>query len=102
MAKRPSLAEKMRQVATDDTPPVNVMPETTVSPPPAPADERPARTSGYQASTRAGKKKVTAPLNPAAHKQFKQLGLNQDKKNEGLLIEAINDLFKKYGMQPIA
>jgi hypothetical protein len=45
---------------------------------------------------------VTASLDPAAHKQLRQLGLDRDMTTEALLIEAINDLFKKYAKRPIA
>jgi hypothetical protein len=57
---------------------------------------------GFYAATRAGKKKITAAVDPAAHVQFRQLALELDKKGEAILIEAINDLFRKYGKPPIA
>ena len=50
----------------------------------------------------AGKKKITAAVGPNIHLQFRQLGLEAGKTNETLLIEAINDLFIKYGKPPIA
>ena len=49
-----------------------------------------------------GKRKSPASLDPAAHKQLRQLGLDRDMTTEALLIEAINDLFKKYAKRPIA
>jgi hypothetical protein len=101
MAKRPSLAERMREVATPDTPPSDE-PQATTANPPAPSEKRIARASGFYAATRAGKKKVTAALDPAAHKQLRQLGLDRDMTTEALLIEAINDLFTKYAKRPIA
>jgi hypothetical protein len=101
MAKRPSLAERMREVATPDAPPSDTSPSTTVHQPES-SEQRPARASGFYAATRAGKKKVTASLDPAAHKQLRQLGLDRDVTTEALLIEAINDLFKKYAKRPIA
>jgi hypothetical protein len=97
MPKRPSLAERMREVAAPDAPPGDE-PQTT----PADASKASAERSGYYAATRAGKKKVTASLDPAAHKQLRQLGLDRDRTTEALLIEAINDLFKKYAKRPIA
>jgi hypothetical protein len=97
MPKRPSLAERMREVATPDTPPGDD-PKTTTSSESQASDKR----SGFYAATRAGKKKVTASLDPAAHKQLRQLGLDRDMTTEALLIEAINDLFKKYSKPPIA
>jgi len=60
-----------------------------------PASEQ--RPSGFYAATRAGKKKVTAALDPAVHKRLKGLALEKDTTTEALLIEAINDLMSKYG-----
>jgi hypothetical protein len=97
MPKRPSLAERMREVATPDAPPSDE-PKTMTSSESQASDKR----SGFYAATRAGKKKVTASLDPAAHKQLRQLGLDRDMTTEALLIEAINDLFKKYAKRPIA
>ena len=101
MPKRPSLAERMREVATPDAPPSN-KPKTATSNQSQASEKRPTSASGFYAATRAGKKKVTASLDPAAHKQLRQLGLDRDMTTEALLIEAINDLFKKYAKQPIA
>jgi len=91
----------MREVATPDAPPGDE-PQTAASNESPASDKRPTRASGFYAATRAGKKKVTASLAPAAHKQLRQLGLDRDMTTEALLIEAINDLFKKYAKQPIA
>jgi len=44
---------------------------------------------------------VTAPLDPATHKRLRQLALDKDTTSEALLIEAISDLFIKYGKPPI-
>jgi len=101
MPKRPSLAERMREVAAPNAPPED-KPQSATSSEPHTSDQRPAPASGYYAATRAGKKKVTASLDPAAHKQLRQLGLDRDMTTEALLIEAINDLFKKYAKRPIA
>jgi hypothetical protein len=86
----------MREVATPDTPSDD--PKAATSRESQASEER----SGYYAATRAGKKKVTASLDPAAHKQLRQLGLDRDMTTEALLVEAINDLFKKYAKRPIA
>jgi antitoxin-like ribbon-helix-helix protein len=101
MAKRPSLAERMREVATPDALSSDA-PQATPSRQSESSEKPPARTSGFYAATRVGKKKVTASLDPAAHKQLRQLGLDRDMTTEALLIEAINDLFKKYAKRPIA
>jgi hypothetical protein len=118
MSKRPSLAESMRAavVAPDPepTPPPTKEPPTIVLPagaagvaPKAVPARRPAageeRPPGYYAATRAGKKKATAPLDKMAHRQLKSLALEREGGTvEKLLIEAINDLFRKYGKSPIA
>jgi hypothetical protein len=91
--KRPSLAESMRQAVRPEPeapPPTPVVPVST----PAPA-ARPA--AGFYAATRAGKKKVTAALDPAMHKQLKSLAVERDTTTEALLTEAIADLFAKHG-----
>ena len=98
--KRPSLAESMRQAAVGDVPaalpPTSAPPNrstdrTTVEPPAA-------RPAGFYASTRIGKKKVTATLDPSAHKRLKGLAVERDTTTEALLTEAINDLFAKYDL----
>jgi hypothetical protein len=100
--KRPSLAASMRAVAEapDLAPapvPVREAPKKIVAPGAA------ARPSGFYAATRAGKKKATATLSTAAHRQLKGLALEQNGGTvERLLTEAINDLFRKYGKEPIA
>jgi len=95
----------MREVVTPDAPPDDA-PKLLTASGRVPEQQSPredlGRTSGFYAATRAGKKKVTAPLDPPAHKQLKQLCLDLDINMETLLVEAVNDLFKKYGKPPIA
>src|SRR5208283_3144353 len=107
--KRPSLAESMRQAVQADPEPVlpptpaPIAPRTPARAAPAPvrvaAKAEPAapRPSGFYAATRAGKKKVTAALDPATHKRLKALGVEREATTEALLQEAIADLFRKYG-----
>ena len=45
---------------------------------------------GFYAATRAGRKKLTAVLEPETHKQFRMLALELGKNGETLLSEAIN------------
>lgn len=109
MNKRPSLAESMRQAVSEPEP----LQEIDQSPPPAAPDAEPRpellpqatseaeRKAGFYAATRDGKKKLTAPLWPADHKRFKFLSLEIDKTAEELLVEAISDVFVKYGKAPI-
>jgi hypothetical protein len=110
--KRPSLAESMRQAVAGDEP--AQAPVSSAPAPPAPPPRRAeissatsttdtvARSPGFYAATRIGKKKVTATLDPAAHKQLKGLAVERDGTTEALLTEAINDLFAKYGKARIA
>lgn len=109
--KRPSLAESMRQaVQLQEPPPPEPTPAPLSAPDPvvgklaqrtAEPATRPVATQGrgssFYAATRAGKKKVTANLDPATHKQLKSLALDLDTTTEALLDEAIRDLFAKHG-----
>jgi len=56
----------------------------------------------FHAATRVGKKKVTATLAPAAHKQLKHLATDKGVTTEALLGEAIGDLFEKHGLPRVA
>jgi hypothetical protein len=104
VGKRPSLAETMRQVAVSPEPqpatPIPVKPAPAAAPEREPTAAAPAARP-YFAATRVGKKKVTAALSPAAHKQLKSLAVEHDTKSEALLAEAIRDLFGKYGKPAI-
>jgi len=103
--KRPSLAENMRALAEAPAP----VPSAPSPPPvaaPAPSTEKQTkdvaeRPKGFYAATRAGKKKATATLSTEAHRQLKLLAVDHGGV-EALLIEAINDLFRKHGKEPIA
>ena len=123
-AKRPSLAESMRQVAQNAppeglplSPPAALpVPRPTAAPSeiaakgeeapkparvPTPKPQPPAKAaaaaSGFYAATRAGKKKVTVALDPATHKRLKALSVEREVTTEALLQEAIADLFRKHG-----
>lgn len=94
--KRPSLAETMRQaVQTDASSDVPAPAPLRAPAPPKSAQEM--RPAGFYAATRAGKKKVTAALDPPTHKRLKSLAVERDTTTEALLVEAIDDLFSKYG-----
>lgn len=107
--KRPSLADSMR-LAADPAADAPFAPTPAPLPPsritssvrPIPVAEPGTRPAGFYAATRVGKKKVTAALDPAAHKQLKNLGTDLELTTEALLTEAINDLFKKHGKPTIA
>lgn len=51
---------------------------------------------------RAGRQFIAAHVLPEAAKQFKLLAVQQERTTQALLIEAINDLFAKYGLSRIA
>jgi hypothetical protein len=52
--------------------------------------------------SREGKKPVTGFFEPAVSRQLKRLGLDRDCTLQELLQEAINDLFQKHELPPIA
>lgn len=100
-AKRPSLAESMRQaVQPEATPPADADATAPAIPSaPAPVAERLApKGTGFYAATRAGKKKVTASLSPAMRRDLKSLAASKDMTTEALLLEAIADLLTKHGV----
>lgn len=107
--KRPSLAESMRAVAKAPEPvqrpqPIAVVAEAPPKPYPTavkPPEQPPAEPKRFYAATRAEKKKATVPLNSEAHRQLKLLAVDHGGV-EALLIEAVNDLFRKHGKEPIA
>ncbi len=103
-AKRPSLAETMRQAVQVDPPstaapiPAPLALATQPAAPPAPKPDTTTRPVGFYAATRAGKKKVTAALDPTTHKQLKSLAVDKEVTTEALLAEAISDLLIKHGI----
>lgn len=101
--KRPSLAETMRQAVQVDPAPMAVaIAAPLAAQPPAPPKSKPdttPRPAGFYAATRAGKKKVTAALDPTIHKQLKSLAVDKEVTTEALLAEAISDLLLKHSTQ---
>ena len=51
---------------------------------------------------REGRQFIAAHVMPPAAKQFKLLVVQQDSTTQDMLVEAINDLFAKYGLSRIA
>ena len=47
--------------------------------------------------SREGKKPVTAYLEKDAHKQLRVLGIDLEKSNQDMIIEALNDYFERHG-----
>lgn len=104
--KRPGLADAMRQAVQAEPPQAAEIPAPAVSlPAPRPVAPLPAkagattRPAGFYAATRAGKKKVTAALDPTTHKQLKGLAVDKEVTTEALLAEAISDLLTKHGVK---
>ena len=52
--------------------------------------------------SRVGKKPVTGFFEPEVSRQIKKVALDKDKTMQELLQEALNDLFRKYDLPPIA
>ena len=102
---RPSLAEGLKRVAAGASPAepapstATPVPQDKPAPPSTPAEKRPTE---FYAATRVGKKKVTATLDPAAHRQLKHLATDRGITTEALLNEAISDLFAKHGLPRVA
>ncbi len=53
-------------------------------------------------TSRDGRQFIAAHVPPDAAKQFKLLVVQQDTTTQDLLVEAINDVFAKYGLSRIA
>lgn len=71
--------------------------------PEAPAsNDKPPPTKVWQRPARIGKKAITGHFDPAAVRQLKQLALDHDTSVQDLLREALNDLFEKRNLKPIA
>jgi hypothetical protein len=52
--------------------------------------------------SRAGKKPVTAYVAKTAHKQLRSLGLDLEKSNQDMIVEALNDYFTRHGLDRLA
>lgn len=52
--------------------------------------------------SRIGKRVISGFFDPQVSKQLARLAIDQDRTNEDLLREALNDLFTKYHLPPIA
>ena len=67
-----------------------------------PAAAEPAARASTTPPSRQGRKAMTLYLDPAAHKQLKLLAIDRDQPAHALLLEAVDDLFRKHGKAPIA
>lgn len=91
MTKKPSLAAALHEASGKKiAPPVAVV--MTAAPP----------VSVATPSSRSGKKVVAGHFDPAVVRQLKLMALDHDTSIQGLLGEALNDLFVKYAQKPLA
>ena len=65
---------------------------------PAPEPEHHA----HRAPSRRGRKAVTIYLDTVAHRQLRMLALEHDRSVQAIAVEALNDVFQKYGKARIA
>lgn len=64
--------------------------------------EAPVQEAAIKRPDRVGRKATLFQVPESAKKQLAILAIEEDKTQQGLLSEALNDLFTKYGKQPIA
>ena len=95
--KKPSL----KQVIAEESSRRKRTPSTPANQDIAPSAE-PSKTKGYVQPGRRHTKQIVGHFDPAVSKQLKQLALERDTTIQGLLGEALNDLFIKYEKSPIA
>ena len=62
----------------------------------------PTAQAGWKAPSRSGRTSITAFVDAQTHQQYRILSIEQRRSGQQLLIEAVNDLFRKYGKAPIA
>jgi hypothetical protein len=72
------------------------------APAPPPVEEQATPGTSAKGKSRQGRQFIAAHVVPEAAKQFKLLAVQQDRTTQALLVEAINDLFAKYGLSRIA
>lgn len=100
MTKRTSMAQALSVAAGH----AFSRPAASVAAEPIPLEEPVSRPHVLRAvpPSREGKKPVTGFFSPETSRQIKKLGLDRDKTMQDLLQEALNDLFRKYDLPPIA
>ena len=87
------LAQAMRKQANS---------AAAAAPPPVKPAASGVGSVAYTPLSRAGKRQIAAYFQPAVKKQLKLLTVENDSTVQGLLAEALNDLFAKYGKPEIA
>ena len=71
-------------------------------PPPPAATEAPAPAAGALPKSRVGLVQITGHFTLPVRQQLELIGLQQNRTNQDVLAEALNDLFVKYGQSAIA
>ena len=95
---KPTLAEALSKATATPTPKKQASPR----PERASKPSRRPRGSSTTPPGREGKKTVIAYVDPAAVRELKILAAKKDATQQDLIVEALNDLFVKHGMKPIA
>lgn len=98
MTKRKSLADALNSAAN---PSASITEEHPETPAPNSATIAPKGTR-TTAPAREGKRAVVGYFDPSVSRQLKEIALAEGKTLQGLLREAINDLFVKRGKSTIA
>jgi hypothetical protein len=99
--KRNSMAQALSQAAGHAFSRPQVL-ETIVADAPREQGTQVPRLMQAVAPSRAGKKPITGFFDPEVSKQVKKVALDKDRTMQELLQEALNDLFRKYDLPPIA
>ncbi len=89
MGKKPSLTAALHEASKKPVLPVALA-------------EKPSNSTQSIQPGRVGKKPISGFFDPAVSRQLKQLALDQNSTVQDLLGEALNDLFEKHHLKPIA
>jgi hypothetical protein len=98
--KRSSMADALSQVA--GLPGKQSPQHVDALPSYAPIDTRADVPKTSLPPSRVGKKPITGFFDPSVSKQLRKLALDEDSTVQDLVREALNDLFRKKGLPPIA
>ena len=103
MTKRPSLfSAKAAPAASQADEPAAIEATTAPAPPEPTAAEPTVRAAYPKATTRAGKRVVTAYVSPEAFRQLKRIAADEDAQVQDLLTEGLNAVFTARGLSRIA
>ena len=102
MTKRPSLFSPKTAAPAQEAEPAAAAPAVQSEVAGARSDPAPAPVRYPKASTREGKRVVTAYISPEAFRQLKRIAADEDRQQQDLLLEGINAVFEKRGLSRIA